>query len=390
MRFKGRVDILKPSSNDGTVIAGCEKLSIYKENDGSHNGLSVTHGNGVVAKVWDSENDGPGSGLNADLLDGLHANQLASTHTHNELQWISKTGYAGIEITGYKIVMLNATTNKFEPLTIGDTINTTKTVNTTKFLLNSPILFNIDSSVIAADTKLESSFNIYGITRRLDYTSNSTGLNNGQPLYLKGIVNDKYPNIDGTFQLDNTTLTSWLTQALPTSNDGFVYILLGIVSGGELVMLPYHPIYKYTSNGIRIYTPGGLGSGNDADLIWGTNAKTFVEDVINLNTNVSNYPNGLSFNPQNSRTFDFSSNNYYDGTAYTLVGGSATYTIANPVLGKIMYAALPPKPTSFNITFTPNVTVIGTPSSVAGKTNLIRITCINATAPKYIAEILVH
>ena len=55
-----------------------------------------------------------------------------------------------------------------------------------------------------------------------------------------------------------------------------------------------------------------------------------------------------------------------------------------------MYAALPPKPTSFNITFTPNVTVIGTPSSVAGKTNLIRITCINATAPKYIAEILVH
>lgn len=390
MRFKGRVDILKPSSNDGTVISGFEKLSIYKENDGSHNGLSITHGSGVVAKVWDSENDGPGSGLNADLLDGWHITQLAGTHTHNELQWRLQTGYAGIEITGYKIVMLNATTNKFEPLTIGDTTNTTKTVNTAKFLLNSPILFNNDSSIVAADTLLGSSFYIYGITRRLDYTSNSTGLNNGQPLYLKGIVNDKYPNMDGTFQLDNTTLTSWLTQALPTSNDGFVYILLGIINSGELVMLPYHPIYKYTPKGIRIYTPGGLDSGNDADLIWGTNAKTFVEDVINLNTNVVNYPNGLSFNPQNSRTFDFSSNNYYDGTAYTLVGGSATYTIANPILGKIMYAALPPKPASFNITFTPNVTVIGTPSSVAGKTNLIRITCINATAPKYIAEILVH
>ena len=390
MRSKGRIDILKPSSNDGTIVSGFEKLSIYKENDGSHNGLSVTHGSGVVAKVWDSENDGPGSGLNADLLDGWHITQLAVTHTHNELQWRFQTGYAGIEITGYKIVMLSANTNKFEPLTIGDTTNTTKTVNTAKFLLNSPILYNNDYTAVAADTLLGSSFYIYGTTRGLAYTSNSTGLNNGQPLYLKGIVNDKYPNMDGTFQLDNTTLTSWLTQALPTSNDGFVYILLGIVNGGELVMLPYHPIYKYTPKGIRIYTPGGLDSGNDADLIWGTDAKTFVEDVINLNTNVAKYPNGLSFNPQNSRTFDFSSNNYYDGTAYTLVGGSATYTIANPILGKIMYAALPPKPTNFNITFAPNITVIGTPSSVAGKTNLIRITCINATAPKYIAEILVH
>ena len=33
MRFKGRVDILKPSSNDGTVISGFEKLSIYKVDD---------------------------------------------------------------------------------------------------------------------------------------------------------------------------------------------------------------------------------------------------------------------------------------------------------------------------------------------------------------------
>ena len=80
MRFKGRVDILKPSSNDGTVIAGCEKLSIYKENDGSYNGLSVTHGSGVVAKVWDSENDGPGSGLDADKLGGNSANY----YIHND------------------------------------------------------------------------------------------------------------------------------------------------------------------------------------------------------------------------------------------------------------------------------------------------------------------
>ena len=392
MRFKGRVDILKPSSNDGTVIAGCEKLSIYKENDGSHNGLSVTHGSGVVAKVWDSENDGPGSGLNADLLDGWHVTQLANTHIHNELQWRHQTGYAGIEITGYKIVMLNAITNKFEPLTIGDTTNTTKTVNPKKFLLNSPILFNNDSSIVAADTLLGSSFYIYGVTRGLAYTSNSTGLNNGQPLFLKGKVNDSANSsyLDGSFHLDNTTLTSWLTQSIPNSTNGFIYILLGIVNGGEVVMLPYHPIYRATDAGPRLYIPGGKGSYNDADLIWGNDPSSFVSDVINTNSNVVKYPNGLSFNPQTSRTFDFSSNNYYDGTAYTLVDGSATYTIANPVLGKIMYIALPPKPTRFNITFTPNITVIGTPSSVAGKTNLIRITCINDTTPKYIAEILIH
>ena len=392
MRFKGRVDILKPSSNDGTIISGFEKLSIYKENDGSYNGLSVTHGSGVVAKVWDSENDGPGSGLNADLLDGWHITQLANTHVHDELQWRLQTGYAGIEITGYKIVMLNATTNKFEPLTIGDTTNTTKTVNPKKFILNSPILFNIDSSVVAADTLLGSSFYIYGITRQLAYTSNSTGLNNGQPLFLKGKVNDSANSsyLDGSFQLDNTTLTSWLTQSIPNSTNGFIYILLGYISYGELFLLPYHPIYRATEVGPRLYMPGGKGSYNDADLIWGNDPLSFVSDVINTNNNVVKYPNGLSFNPQNSRTFDFSSNNYYDGTAYTLVGGRATYTIANPVLGKIMYVALPPKPASFNITFRPNITVIGTPSSVAGKTNLIRITCINDTAPKYIAEILVH
>lgn len=392
MRFKGRVDILKPSSNDGTVISGFEKLSIYKENDGSHNGLSITHGSGVVAKVWDSENDGPGSGLNADLLDGLHANQLNSSHDHIRLQFPNDTVYAGLQITPYKIIMANALTNKFEPLTIGDTTDTTKTVNTSKFLLNSPIIVNNEDNTINADSLITGSYFIIGMTNHLNRTSNSTGLNNGQPLFLKGKVNDSVNSsyTDGSFQLDNTTLTSWLTQSIPNSTNGFIYILLGYISYGELFLLPYHPIYRATDAGPRLYIPGGKGSYNDADLIWGNDPSSFVSDIINTNSNVVKYPNGLSFNPQSSRTFDFSSNNYYDGTAYTLVGGSVTYTIANPVLGKIMYAALPPKPTSFNITFTPNVTVIGTPSSVAGKTNLIRITCINATAPKYIAEILVH
>ena len=90
MRSKGRIDILKPSSNDGTVIDGCEKLSIYRENNGSHNGLSVTHGAGVVAKVWDSENDGPGSGLNADLLEKIQyqpKNKLQGWTSDEEFVW---------------------------------------------------------------------------------------------------------------------------------------------------------------------------------------------------------------------------------------------------------------------------------------------------------------
>jgi hypothetical protein len=46
-----------------------------------------------------------------------------------------------------------------------------------------------------------------------------------------------------------------ITQSLPSSNDGKIYIHLGYAySATNIELLPTHPAYYYKSNAIRLYT----------------------------------------------------------------------------------------------------------------------------------------
>jgi hypothetical protein len=161
---------------------------------------------------------------------------------------------AGAEITRYKIVMAG-TDGRWYPLTIGNTTAATKTVASTEFRIESPIVSYYYNGTVAAGAT-SSSYWYEGYTMaNLDYTLNqSTGFSAYMPLYLKGTINS-----NGNFVLDGAggVNNDFWTQTLPSTEDGKVYIMIGIMHNTTTSMrlMVNKPIYEFKDGNLRIYTP---------------------------------------------------------------------------------------------------------------------------------------
>jgi hypothetical protein len=171
-----------------------------------------------------------------------------STEDYN-LRWENSV-QAGEEITRNKIIM-EGIDGKFYPLTIGNTTAATKTVSTQEFRLDGTILVYNTTATIAADA-IFSNVYVSEYFTSTNYTFNqSSGFVAYRSTFLVGTI-----NASGNFVLDNTTLTSWLTQTLPTTDDGKVYIYLGITNNTTTAfrLEVTHPIYQYKDGAIRAYS----------------------------------------------------------------------------------------------------------------------------------------
>ncbi|OPZ33945.1 MAG: hypothetical protein BWY97_00091 [Tenericutes bacterium ADurb.BinA124] len=158
---------------------------------------------------------------------------------------------AGETIYAWKIVM-QGVDGKLYPLTLESGTGTTKTVATTSFLLNGVIFWHTNGPQITKNTS-GGAYYFYEAYRytHLHYTANaSSGFIAFQPLYLKGTI-----DANGGFVLDNSTYTSWLTQTLPTSEDGKVYILLGYMNNTttDFRLIVHHPVYQFKNGKLRLY-----------------------------------------------------------------------------------------------------------------------------------------
>lgn len=85
----------------------------------------------------------------------------------------------------------------------------------------------------------------------LGYSFNRTGaaltLTSWQPVYVKAA-----PQSDGSAVIDSTEP---YVQALPTTNDGFIYIYLGVATSATQIELNIdHPVYYNDGTAIRIWT----------------------------------------------------------------------------------------------------------------------------------------
>lgn len=163
-------------------------------------------------------------------------------------------------IYSYKI-LAEGSDGKLYPLTLETGTGTTKTVSTKSLKLGGVLLAYSSSTTIAANTLGGGRyylFDAYNIGGALHYTLNSSsGFTAGLPLYLKGVI-----QADGSFKLDNTSYTSFYTQTLPTTDDGFVYILLGFMNDTttSLRLTPTHPIYQFKDGKFRMLVPEHLHS----------------------------------------------------------------------------------------------------------------------------------
>jgi hypothetical protein len=171
-----------------------------------------------------------------------------STEDYN-LRWENSV-QAGEEITRYKIIM-EGIDGRFWPLTIGNTTAATKTVSTQEFRLDGTILMYNSTATVAANAVFTNVY-VSEYFTTTNYTFNqSSGFIAYRSVYLVGTVNS-----NGNFVLDNTTLTSWLTQTLPTTDDGKVYIYLGITNNTFTAfrLEVTHPIYQYKNGKLGLYS----------------------------------------------------------------------------------------------------------------------------------------
>jgi hypothetical protein len=182
-----------------------------------------------------------------------------STTDANMYHNINKT--MGAELTQYKIIA-EGSDGKFYPLTTGNDTGTTHPVSQQAYKLNGLILYYGTTATVAADALVSNTYTEIN-TDQMRYTFNQNGgYTLYRPIYIVGTI-----DANGYFVLDNSSLTSWYTQTLPSSEDGKVYIYLGhVYSTNSMRLSLSHPIYEYRNGKMRMSPefPGAVlsGSGN--------------------------------------------------------------------------------------------------------------------------------
>lgn len=151
----------------------------------------------------------------------------------------------GVSTTRYKI-LAQSTDGFYYPLSIGDNTTSTNVASTTKYLITSPIVF-YNSTTTLADNSNSTNFYTSITNSYIQYTFNVISLTTYKAVYIKAINNN-----DGTWCIDS----SFLTQTLPTTEDGYLYILLGVVSSAQttISMFEHNPIYEFKNGSIRPYS----------------------------------------------------------------------------------------------------------------------------------------
>lgn len=153
---------------------------------------------------------------------------------------------------GYQI-LLEGADGKFYPVTEGGSTGNTNTVSTAELKLGGTILYYGNSTDRAAGYE-GGGYDLYsGIYNgEMEYWNN---VDAGwavpyRSFYFVGTVNEQ-----GNFVLDNSTYTSFLTQDLPTSEDGKVYVQVGIMNNNyDAYRLNVdHPIYEFKDGKLRNY-----------------------------------------------------------------------------------------------------------------------------------------
>jgi hypothetical protein len=162
----------------------------------------------------------------------------------------------GAACGGYQL-LLEGTDGRMYPITNGGNSVTLNTVTpATNLKIGGKILF-YNTSTDRAENYQQSNYIYEGeYTDRMEYWSNklSAWAVAGKPVYL---VVEKTSN--NTFKVlgAGTQGTSYVTQDLPTSDDGYLYIQIGFMhdTWDAFRLQVDHPIYHYKDGAVRLYTP---------------------------------------------------------------------------------------------------------------------------------------
>ena len=150
---------------------------------------------------------------------------------------------------------------------------TSRTPNTTPINPFGPIVYNSTNGTVNADASLPAATLWQQYTLNIGYSFNEPGgsMTFPAPVYLKC-----------TPQTDGSAVMVELTQALPSTDDGFIYILLGrAYSATAMELIIEHPVFYNDGTGIRAWTGKKPFSGSYADLTNKPSIPTKTSDLTN-------------------------------------------------------------------------------------------------------------
>ncbi|MDR1008002.1 MAG: hypothetical protein LBL65_05510 [Campylobacteraceae bacterium] len=191
------------------------------------------------------------------VFDGTNFNQIGSYRNtdandaaqHIHLSTIQLTNGAN-PIYGYKIVAEGAD-GKLYPLVLENSTATTKSAQTQPLKFNGKLFCWSSSTTIASNANTASNLLQLQTTQNsaniFTYGFNGFGsITEKSNIYLVGTINTA-----GDFVLDNTSATSWYTNAIPTVENGKVYRLIGYRGTGNYVSLglAHGLLYYYYKGG---------------------------------------------------------------------------------------------------------------------------------------------
>ena len=187
-------------------------------------------------------------------------------------------GVGNYVISRYSLIMQkpDMTWEKITDPNVTYSIGTTKTANTSGFLLNQIRYYNTTTNLATGAKTASNVCYEKAATFDIRYSTNcgnSTGWSQGDYIYLVGTINPT----DGLFYLDTT---QWWTNTLPNSNDGKLYIRVGVVITGNSYNVTLHdvrPIFYH--NGIKLCEYKVADNKQDL-LVSGTNIKTINNNSI--------------------------------------------------------------------------------------------------------------
>jgi hypothetical protein len=165
--------------------------------------------------------------FNGASFEFLHLPDWSDDNYFDRISFGGNASVAGMAILANQICGIAAEDGKGYPLYN----NTTKVASDKAFKLDNN--YFLQTAALAINASFTT-----GAYQQL-YTSNATNVpamvgtlvagDLGKDLYLVGTISD------GGFKLDNTSETSWRTTSVPTSEDGKIYIKLGVVGSSATV-----------------------------------------------------------------------------------------------------------------------------------------------------------
>lgn len=166
------------------------------------------------------------------------------------------TPYVQLKANGiiyrYQIVLQDSDTTIIPVNSVNNApTNTSKALTTAEFLPHGIIGYRATTSNVSSGSAIGSLYLQYLADLRYSFNKNQT-LTAGKSVYIQCV-----PQSNGKLKLSGNDC---LVQDLPTTADGYVYILLGhTYDTYRCVLTIYHPIFEYKNGALRLWTNADAG-----------------------------------------------------------------------------------------------------------------------------------